>query len=304
VIGFVAIRLLGQGSLTLVSTVAVTHWFSRRRGTALGLFSTGVSILMSLVPVALSIVIEAYDWRIAFATSGVIIWLTVLPIARAGMIDKPESVGQVPDGARATASRYRTINTAGATRAEAIRTGRFWILAAASASAAMLSTALNFHQISLLGDAGLTPTEAAVMFLPQTVGAAIAGVLFGYLSDRLSGRWLLSMTMGLLATSLFLAANLTAGGPSIVVYAVTLGSAGGASRSVGATLLPRWFGTVHIGSIQGTATFIGVASSALGPVAFSVARDLTGDYAQAAYFFAAFPIAAAMAALAMKPVRS
>jgi MFS family permease len=219
------------------------------------------------------------------------------------MIDKPESVGQVPDGVRETTSRHRTVNTAAATRAEAIRTGRFWILAAASASAAMLSTALNFHQISLLGDAGLTPTEAAVMFLPQTVGAAIAGVLFGYLSDRLSGRWLVSMTMGLLATSLFLAANLTAG-PSIVVYAVTLGSAGGASRSVGATLLPRWFGTAHIGSIQGTATFIGVASSALGPVAFSVARDVTGNYAQAAYLFSAFPIAAAIAALAMKPVRS
>ena len=120
---------------------------------------------------------------------------------------------------------------------------------------------------------------------------------------RMSLPRLLPMTMGLLATSLFLAANLTPG-PSIVIYAVTLGSAGGASRSVGATLLPRWFGTAHIGSIQGAATFIGVASSALGPVAFSVARDLTGNYTQASYLFAAFPIAAAIAALAMKPVRS
>lgn len=303
VLGFVAIRLLGQGSLTLVSTVAVTHWFNRRRGTALGLFSTGVSILMSLVPVGLSIVIEAYDWRVAWATAGVIIWITVLPIARFGMIDKPASVGQVPDGSAATIGHRRTlINPAAATRGEALRTGRFWILAAASGSAAMLSTALNFHQISLLGDAGLTATEAAVMFLPQTVGAAIAGVVFGYLSDRLTGRWLLPMAMGLLGASLLLASNLTPG-ITVVVYAVTLGSAGGASRSVGATLLPRWFGTTHIGAIQGTATFVGVAASALGPFAFSIARDIGGSYEQAAALFAILPFAVAAVALTLRTTR-
>lgn len=301
-IGFFTIRLLGQGSLSLVSTVAVTHWFSRRRGTALGLFSTGVSILMSLVPVGLSMVIEAYDWRLAWVTAGVIIWITVVPIARFGMIDTPSSVGQVPDGTRESERRYKTVRTVAFTRAEALKTWRFWVLAAATGASAMLSTALNFHQISLLGDAGLTATEAAVMFLPQTIGAAIAGIAFGYLSDRLTGRWLLPMAMGLLAASLLLAANLSAG-VVVVTYAVVLGCAGGASRSVGATLLPRWFGTAHIGAIQGTSSFIGVGASALGPVAFSVARDLTGGYEQATTVFALIPIAVAVAALTLRPRR-
>jgi MFS family permease len=303
VLGFVAIRLLGQGSLTLVSTVAVTHWFSRRRGTALGLFSTGVSILMSLVPVGLSMVIEAFDWRIAWATAGVIIWLTVLPIARLGMIDNPSLVGQIPDGVTTGKGSRMPVSTVAATRGEALRTTRFWILAAAGGSAAMLTTALNFHQISLLGDAGLTATEAAIMFLPQTVGAAIAGILFGYLSDRLTGRTLIPLVMGLLAGSLLLAANLTPGF-AIVLYAVVLGSAGGASRSVGATLLPRWFGTAHIGAIQGTSTFVGVAASALGPFAFSIARDISGGYEQAAAFFVVVPLAVAAAALTLRTARA
>lgn len=302
VVGFIAIRLLGQGSLTLISTVAVTHWFNRRRGTALGLFSTGVSILMSLVPVGLSLVIEAYDWRIAWATSGVIIWMTVVPIARFGMIDKPSSVGQMPDGAREPETERTRVREVAFTRSQALKTPRFWVLAAAMASSSMLSTALNFHQISLMGDAGLSATEAAVMFLPQTVGAAVAGMLFGYLSDRLSGRLLIPMAMGLLAAALVLAANLTPGSV-VVIYAVTLGSAGGASRSVGATLLPRWFGTEHIGSIQGTTSFIGVATSALGPVAFSMARDVTGTYDEAALVFALIPLAAAVAAIAVRPRR-
>lgn len=301
-IGFAAIRLLGQGSLTLVSTVAVTHWFSRRRGTALGLFSTGVGILMSLVPVGLSLVIEAYDWRIAWATAGVVIWITVLPIARLGMIDKPSSVGQVPDGIKTSRKERQSVRSVAATRSEAARSGRFWVLAFTTGAVAMLSTALNFHQISLLGDAGLSATEAAIMFLPQTVGTAIAGVAFGYLSDRLSGRWLLPMVMALLIGALLLAANLTPG-LAVLTYAVLLGSAGGASRSVGATLLPRWFGTAHIGAIQGLASLIGVASSALGPVAFSLARDVTGTYEQAATLFALIPTVAALAALALKPSR-
>ena len=58
-IGFVLIRLLGQGSLTLASTVVVTLWFERRRGTALGIFSTGTSVLMALVPARLSHTIES-----------------------------------------------------------------------------------------------------------------------------------------------------------------------------------------------------------------------------------------------------
>ena len=35
--GFLGIRILGQGALSLTSTVAVAHWFNLRRGFAMGL---------------------------------------------------------------------------------------------------------------------------------------------------------------------------------------------------------------------------------------------------------------------------
>lgn len=301
-VGFVAIRLLGQGSLTLVSTVAITHWFERRRGMVLGVFSTGMSVLMALVPVGLSIAIEAFDWRIGWIVAGFAIWLIVIPIARFGIIDTPAAAGQHPDGIELPADEAEAVaNRASHTRGEALRTGRFWILAASSASVGMLATALNFHQISLLGDAGLTPTQAAVMFLPQTIGAAVAGLLFGYLSDRLTGRLLIPMAMALLAVSLLLASALSPG-VIVVLYAVSLGAAGGATRSVGATLMPRWFGTRHIGAIQGSATFLTVASTALGPVAFSLARDAAGNYDAVARWFTLVPVAAGVAALWLRPV--
>ena len=300
-LGFVAIRLFGQGSLSLVSTLSVTLWFEERRGTALGIFSTAMSIMMSLVPVGLSFVVVGWGWRPAWIVAAVVVVAVVVPIARFGIIDRPSDVGQVPDGpTRHDGKTPRRPAAPSLTRREALKTFPFWSLAAATGSVGMLSTALNFHQISLLGDAGLTATEAAAMFLPQVIGAAVAGVSFGYLADRLTGRVLIPIAMALLATSLLLASVLTPG-VLIVVYAISLGAAGGASRSVGSTLLPRWFGIDHIGSIQGAAVFLGVASTALGPVLFSLARDAAGDFSGAARWFALVPVAAGVLATFIRP---
>jgi MFS family permease len=300
-VGFFAIRLFGQGSLTLASTLAVTHWFDRQRGLALGIAATAMSILMSLVPVILNVVIEAYSWRTAWIVAAVLVWVIVIPIAQWGLIDRPSDVGQYPDGvAPATDDATAVALAPSATHEEAIRTSRFWIVAIASATVGLLSTALNFHQISMLGDAGLSPTEAAAMFLPQVIGAAVAGVVFGYLADRLTGRILIPMVMATLVVSLLLTLVLEPG-TSVVLYAITLGAAGGSSRTVTSTLLPRWFGVGHIGAIQGSATLITVASTALGPVMFSLARDATGSYGVAAAWFALIPIGVAIGAATLEP---
>ena len=302
VVGFFAIRLFGQGSLSLASTLAVTHWFDRKRGLALGIMATAMSILMALVPVILNLVIEAYSWRTAWIVAAVLVWVIVIPIAQWGLIDRPSDVGQYPDGvAPSSGDEAESVVAPSATRAEALRTSRFWIVTMASATVGLLSTALNFHQISMLGDAGLSATEAAAMFLPQVIGAAVAGVFFGYLADRLTGNVLIPIVMGMLAISLLLTLVL-APGVAVILYAISLGAAGGSSRTVTATLLPRWFGVGHIGSIQATAGLIGVASTALGPVMFSVGRDALGSYGVAAAWFALIPLAVAIVAATMKPV--
>ena len=300
-VGFFAIRLFGQGSLSLASTLAVTHWFDRQRGLALGITATAMGILMSLVPVFLNVVIEAYSWRTAWIVAAVLVWIIVIPIAQWGLIDRPSDVGQYADGVTPVIDEATPVPVApSTTRGEAIRTSRFWIVAIASSTVGLLSTALNFHQISMLGEAGLSATEAAAMFLPQVIGAAVAGVVFGYLADRLTGRILIPMVMATLAASLLLTLALEPG-TAVIVYAITLGAAGGSSRTVTSTLLPRWFGVGHIGAIQGTATLIAVASTALGPVLFSLARDLTGSYGVAAAWFALIPIGVAIGAATLKP---
>ncbi len=295
-IGYGLIRFLGQGSLSLVSTVAVTHWFDRRRGLVFGIMTTVTAALMALAPVGLNAIIQAYSWRIAWVAAAFTIWIVVLPIARFGMINLPSDVGQVPDG-DISSREQGSATQVSLTQPQAVRTGRFWIIVAATATTGMLATALNFHQISLLGEAGLTPSMAALMFTPQVIGSSLAALAFGFMEPRVKGRWLITGSMLLLSAALLVGSSLTSTA-SIVVYAVLLGSAGGGARTVGAALPPRWFGTRHIGAIQGFATLFNVGSTSLGPLGLALARDVTGDrYGPALLWFATIPVTVAVAAI-------
>ena len=296
--GFTVIRLLGQGSLFLVSKVSVMHWFQRKRGLVFGVMLTAASGLMSLAPVLLNLAIEAYSWRTAWILAAVAVWLIVVPIGIFGIVDKPTDIGQYPDGDSAPAM------TAGAeslprshSRREAVGETRFWLLSVTVATTSMLFTALSFHQISILGEAGLSSTEAATMFLPQVVGAIMAGLLVGALSDRIPVRFLLAMSMALLTTALLLI-QVVEPGWQVVLYAVTLGAAAGAQQPLAATVLPRWFGLANIGAIQGLSTFIGVGASAIGPIGLSLARAWADGYSSATLILATIPLVVGVASLA------
>ena len=295
--GFTVIRLLGQGSLFLVSTVSVMHWFQRKRGLVFGVMLTAASGLMSLAPVLLNLAIEAYSWRTAWILAAVAVWLIVVPIGIFGIVDKPADIGQYPDGDSAPAMTAAAESLPRShSRREAVGETRFWLLSVTVATTSMLFTALSFHQISILGEAGLSSTEAATMFLPQVVGAIMAGLLVGALSDRIPVRFLLAMSMALLTTALLLI-QVVEPGWQVVLYAVTLGAAAGAQQPLAATVLPRWFGLANIGAIQGLSTFIGVAASAIGPVGLSLARAWADGYSSATLILATIPLVVGLASL-------
>ncbi len=302
--GFTLIRWLGQGSLSLVSIVAITHWFDRRRGLVFGVAMTVISALMSLAPVLLNLAIEAYSWRTAWLLAAAAVWVVVVPIGWFGIVDRPADVGQQPDGDAAPDPGAPPPAAAAAhTRRQALGAGRFWVLSATVATTSLLITALNFHQISILGEAGLSATAAAAMFLPQVAGAIVAGLVVGALSDRVATRYLLAAAMTLMAAALLLV-QIIEPGWQVVVYAVTLGAAGGAQRPLAATVLPRWFGLAHIGSIQGVSTLVGVGASAVGPVALSLARTWLGGYTAAAVTFVAIPALIGAAGLTVTEPRA
>jgi len=164
----------------------------------------------------------------------------------------------------------------------------------------MMSTGLSFHLISILGEQGLTPLEAASNFIPQTVTALLATLGLGAVVDRIDPRWGVVASMVTMAGSLILVPFVSPG-VSAIIFGLVLGAAMGALRGVEAAAFVRYYGRGHIGSIRGIATSIILASTALGPLYFAVGHNLTGSYALASSLGALLPALVAMSAIFIKP---
>jgi MFS family permease len=296
--GFVFIRMLGQGSLSLVSTVAIQLWFERRRGLAISIAVTISSGLMALVPFGLDAVINEIGWRKAWLVAAAVVAVVVIPIAWFGMIDRPSAVGQRVDG-DAPRNDDSEGQTWGLDRATVMRRYEFWVILAAAAAMSMLGTALNFHQITLLSESGFTSSEAAALFLPQVIGSSIGSPAMGIALDRFGTRFAPAIQMALLSITLVMAGTASSTF-AVIGYATFFGLTAGASRSLSATLMPKWFGTRHLGSISGALTFAGVVASAAGPFAFSITEIITGGYRATAIVWMVLPVGLAVA-MALRP---
>lgn len=299
--GFVLIRMAGQGALGLTATTAVALWFTRRRGTAMGLVSAIGASAISLAPVGLELLVSGWGWRRAWLVEGIVVALIVLPVAWFAMRDRPADLGQHPEGDIPEAGAPPA-GQWGVARSVALRTPFFWVITAGVATVGLLATAVNFHQVSLLGEHGLSAAEAAANFLPQTVANLVGTLVVGILADRVASQLLVTAAMAFLAGALLLG-TVAAPGLLALTFGLLLGGAGGAMRTVEAATFPRHFGTTHIGAIRGVVTAVSVGATAFGPLLFATLHDLTGSYTPALLGSLTLPAAVAVLALLVKPPR-
>jgi MFS family permease len=292
--GFVFLRMAGQGALTLAATTAVVKALATRRGLGLGITAAVGSAGISLTPVLMEQLIGASDvqtaWRYQAAAVLVIILplVLLLPRHRRRTPRTPFPGAGWPSDSPAEGVSW--------TSGRAARTPVFWAIAAALAATGMLTTGLAFHQISILTAQGLSSTQAAANFIPQSVAGILATLAAGALSGRIDPRYSLAGCMVLLGAGLGFLPFVTGLG-SALTYGLLLGAAAGAVRAIEPIALSHYFGTESIGGIRGIITAINVGSTALGPILFSLGRDLVGNYALPALIFAVLPLAVAVAAL-------
>ena len=281
-LGFVALRMLGQGSLSLVSKNAINQWWVRRRGMAMGLAGMVTALLSTGgFPNLLAWLIPFYGWRTTYMLLGVGLWLVLLPLVVLFVRDRPEEYGLEPDGVSGG------VDVGGAaveapieenwTVAQVTRTFTFWLIVAGIASMSALSTGLIFHIFSIFDDSGLSAATAAAAFVPMAVTAAAVQLGGGLLIDRFPVRILLSLSLFLQAVILVMAPFLISVEIALL-YGVLAGARNGLQQIVSNVIWAKYYGRRHLGSITGITATAMVASSALGPMPFGIARDLLGSY--------------------------
>lgn len=294
-LAFLGLRMLGQGALSLIGTQGVVMWFEHRRGLALAISSMGTVAMMSLAPLTFGWLIRQFGWRPTWVILGAVVAVTLLPIALFGIVDRPEDLGQVPDG-KAVDQPTKMVRGRSYSVAEAVRTPAFWTLTSVSFAAGAISTALTFHNTDLLGEQGLNKTQAAAIFIPMLVGSASASFVIGWLTDRMPARPLMFFASMMLAVGSFLSTTASPG-LSAAAYGLALGIAGGSVGALSGALYPKWFGVNHIGSIKSIASTANVGASAIGPLILSIGNDVADSYEPVVIGCALVSIAIAVAAL-------
>lgn len=315
-LGFIAIRMLGQGGLGLVSQNVINQWWVRRRGTVMGISGMMMALLgVGAFPTLINELIARYGWRLTYPILGAGVLLIMVPLGLIFFRNRPEDYGLRPDGAqkgKEKADAGAAHNAPGRrgpvgrndeepeeenwTLAQAMHTPVFWVFVLSQASVAMLSTGLFFHMVSIFADNNLSAATAASVFVPIAITTAAINLLSGMLVDRISVRFLLSAALLGQAISLIMAQYLS-GIELALLYGVVLGTTSGLMRTVGSVVWATYFGRLHLGTITGTTTTILIAGSALGPMPLGIARDVLGSYNQALTIAAFLPLILAVVCL-------
>ena len=304
-IGFVAIRMFGQGSLGLVSQNTMNQWWVRRRGTVLGISGLFTSFLgLGAFPAFINRLIPAYGWRVTYMALGGLLLLLMVPLGYFFIRERPEVYGLHPDGTAKTFHHNQkpqeTQLEENWTREEALRTAAFWIVAVGLATLAMMSTGLFFHMVSVFADNGLAAGIAASVYLPIAATTALANLGSGALVDRIPLRFVLATSLLLQTFALWLVQHLSTESLAIL-YGVILGTATGLFRTVSAVAWAHYFGRQHLGSIAGFASTILIFGAALGPIPLGFARDALGSYNLALTVLAFIPLLLGIACLLLRP---
>ena len=313
-LGFTLLRATGASVLTLAARTHVAQWFVRRRGRAVSIVNLGKMLGLALVPPANAALIQAVGWRDAWRVNALVVALLV-PVAFLLVRNRPEEVGQFPDGepspdalaAPATAETPEAPADLASgrswTRREALRTRTMWLLLVVTFVPALVTNGLSFNQISILTEAGLTPTAAALTFTIESAVAIPMTFAVGWLADRFGPRPALVLGQALLVACLVCLA-FTAPGPVAVLFGVFRGLTTGTWILAQEVAWPAYFGRRHLGSIAGLSFAVSFVGAAIGPLPFGVIYDLFGSYRAAIWGLALLPVLSTWAALLARPPRS
>jgi len=313
-IGFALLRTCGSGVLGLGTRTLIPFWFVRHRGRAFSLLGLAGSLSLAAVPPVNQLLIEAFGWRGAWRIDALVIWLVLLPAVAFVIRNRPEEIGQLPDGVRREApvgDGGTELGSApgpdaddGLSLRAASRTPAFWGLIGASAVPSLVVTGLAFNQVAILTDRGLPATLAATTFAVESAIGVPTALLAGWLADRFPVRYVLAAGQVCLAVAMVWLL-VSSGSPGLaLLYSAWRGASSGLWMVAADVAWPAYFGRRHLGGIRSVGFSVAVVGAAVGPIPFGLAYDLLGGYDPAIAALLVLPVAATVAVLVTKPPAS
>ena len=294
---YLGYAIAGAGSTAMghvPSSTIVSFWFKKRRGTAIGIMSTGIGAGgFALSPLIGGLLIPSFGWRATYLISAVLTWALIIPLVLLVIKTKPEDVGLYPDGEQApetaAAAEASLLTTRGATLRMALSTSALWLIAASFLTGNFSLSGLVHNQVPYLEDIGFPIATAAGALGIIGLGSLIGKFGFGWLCDRIPAKYAWSMGLFLLLASIAILMNVKPTSPlaTIWLYAAIMGLSCGSWLPTMSMLISTNFGLAAYGTIFGVVSFAFYVGGATGPLMAGYMYDVTGTYRWAFIIFLA-----------------
>ncbi len=244
-----------------------------------------------LLPWLQTLIVRA-GWRAACVGMGILVLVLLSPL-NLPLRRRPQDLGLAPDGDELSVSgaahtrKSNVVDPAWTARdwtlRHAVRTGRFWWIAAGYFCGMIAWYSVQVHQTKYLVEIGFTAATAAWALGFVSLVAIPGQIAFGHLSDRIGREWI--WTAGCLGFVLCYAALLALGHAPhaglLWLMVVSQGMLGYGLTSVIGAIPAEIFEGRELGSIIGSLMLAATLGGALGPWLTGALYDLTGGYALA-----------------------
>ena len=270
--------LLGIASTPIAFTRAISAFFVKHRGLALGigLSSTGLTAYFSQT--YLTPYVAEHGWRAGYDILFWVVMVTV-PFVYFWTRDYPEDTptqNQDSETAPSEQSAQSAHSDYDLTFSESIRTVTFWKLATIFFILAVAILGIVPAYSPLLLDAGLSPAEAGQIGGVMGISVLAGRLIIGAALDRVYPPYVVATVFTLVAASCL---ALGMGGIEYALLtAIALGFAVGAEVDLIGYFTARYFGLSNYGAIYGLQYSIFIGGAGVSPILVGYSWDVTGNY--------------------------
>lgn len=224
--------------------ILVSYWYHKKRGTAMGAVYVGVGLLGGLGSFFVRGMTERFGFHTGLASVGALM-LLAWPLAFFILKDRPELIGQHPDGAPEPPPDVKLDPHS---FGHLLHSWPFWLLLAGSICSIGSIGSINMHMKFVFRDAGYTNqsalnaawTTASVLILWSSVVGRIA---IGYFADVFSKKRVMITTYFLVALTILVLLWVSPARPvSLYVFALVFGFTMGADYMLIPLMAAEQFG--------------------------------------------------------------
>ncbi len=292
------------------ATTVVSNWFKERRGTVIGIMSTGVGAGgLALAPLIGGYLIPNFGWRASYLALALLTWM-LIPLALLVIRTKPADMGLYPDGIEApeavVEARASFSASEGLTPKMALATSSFWLIAVSFLTVGFSSAGIIQNQVPHLEDIGFPAAMAATTLSGVSLGSLIGKFGFGWLCDQIQAKYAWCISLGFQLVGIIIFMNIRLASPLAIVwlYAIVMGLGSGGWLPIMSMLVSSTFGLASYGAIFGMVTLAQSAGSATGPLMAGYMYDTMNTYHWAFIIFLSLYIVAVAIILGVRRPKS